>query len=170
MWPYGLCSYGSRASRDERGRVAVANCPSRGLSLDVDGYSVNVGKRWPCPSGPAWLRVEQKGHRWRSRHSTDETIERWRREGRQLLTARRRATWRSNILEQGEHLPSPKTACPSGGRAMESCVIGNDYAQFGGRSGGNTLGKPRRCAAAPTQLLRGRGASNGPLLPDQPTC
>jgi hypothetical protein len=29
------------------------------------------------------------------------------------------------------------------------------------------LGKPGRCAAAPTQLPRGRGTGNSPLLPDQ---
>jgi hypothetical protein len=84
--PYGLCPYDLRTRWNERGRVAVANCPSRSLRLDGDGYFGNVGRQRACPQGPAWLRVEPKAQGWRSRCSTVEPIERWRREGRQPLT------------------------------------------------------------------------------------
>ena len=152
--PYGLCPYGRRTSRDERGRVAVTNCPSRSLSLDEDGYFGNVGRPRPCPQGSAWLRVEPKGRGWRSRCSTGETIERWWREGRQPLRASQRASWRFNILEQGEHLPRPKEAGlydgsshrEERGRAVSS-ETGMHW--FGGGSGGNTpweTRKVRRCS------------------------
>ena len=50
--------------------------PSRRLSPDGDGNTVNVGKGCPCPmKGPASLRVEQKGQPWRSHRSTDEAGE-----------------------------------------------------------------------------------------------
>ena len=111
--PYGLCSSRRRTCWDVRGHVVVTNCPSRRLRPDGDGNTVNVGKGCPCPmKGPASLRVEQKGHPGGATVVRTKLVKTSGGKGGSCSWDSRRVMWRSKILEQGEHLPSPKTTGP----------------------------------------------------------